>query len=495
MSIDVKNLINNAIKKHQEGHFLDAEKLYNEVLEMESNNTNALNLLGLLKLQNNNIDSAINYIEHAININPCAYFYENLGRCHFKKQDYVSAIQNYKMALEFDSEYFNAYFNLGLSYKMMDKPNEAISYYQKALDINPNSVDILYNMAKIYESVDDTVSALECSKKAHELNPDDEAITYFLSICYLKLKNFENGWKYYESRPSKKYAIFTQALQYEEEMQKPLWMGEDIKDKTIFVYYEGGFGDSILFSRYLPILKEKCAKILFKPQYGIISLFKENNLGTEIIDGITPVEEVKFDVHIPIMSLPYALNQKIEESPLQNGYINANKTKVTEYREKYFNNRKIKIGIKWQGNPEYEQNRIIPLNAFTKLFNLPNTQFYSLQKDDGKKELKGIQEQNKIIDLGSTFNDFSDTAGAIENLDLVISNDTSVAHLAGAMGKKCWMLLPFSSNWRWFNDISYTPWYKSMKLFKQKHIDNWEEVFKDVHKQLVIDFAIDLNLI
>lgn len=490
MSNDVKEqIIKSALILHQSGNLPEAERLYLEILTESPNDGNALNLLGFLKIQNKQFDEAINYLKKALKIYP---------------------------------DFFEAWFNLGLAYKNNNQFDNAIKAYENALSIEPNNTDVYFNIASVYEEKNDAFAAINYYEKARECKAGvtDNDINYFLGCAYLKTKNFEKGLNFYEYRSSKDFAIFTQKLQYKDLItSKPLWAGEAIKNKTLFVYYEAALGDTLMYVRYLSLLKNLCSKVLFKPQECFIDFFKENNFGAEIIENRTLPEDIVFDVHIPLMSLPYVLklNTDIElqskfdlkqksrsgilarqhemgnalietryekEIPLSEGYLKASPQKVKTYKEKYFNNDKRKIGIKWKGNATYGLNRIIQPEFFYKLFDLPDIQFYSVQKGDGEEELEKIRARYNIINLGETFSDFSDTAAAVENLDLVICNDTSVAHLAGAMGKPCWVLLPFVPNWRWHTDLSYSPWYKSVKLFKQSEPDNWEEVFDRVYEGL-----------
>lgn len=484
MSTDIKNQVSIALNLHQAGKFKEAESMYNSILGTDSTNTDALNLLGLLKIQMKQFGEAVFLIKKAVEIKPCAYFYENLGRAYFEGKNFVSAIECYKKSIEFNLNDFDVYFNLALAYKKNSQFDEAIETYNSALSLKPDSADVYFNMANAYENKNETQQALQYYEKAKELGVNDSNINYFLAVSYLKLKNFEQGWKYYEDRPSKPFGILTQRLQYKNSMDKPFWQGENIEDKTLFVYYEAAFGDSLMYARYLPLLSEKCKKVFFKPQNNLTKLFEDSDLKVEIIDK--PVKNLEFDVHIPLMGVPYVLKMNSQEDiPLPEGYLRSNQEKVREYRANFFNNDKFKIGIKWQGNAAYDRNRIIPLETFYKLFNLPNTQFYSLQKGEGEDELSNLPDKYNVINLAPTFNDFADTAAAIENLDLVICNDTSVAHLAAGMGKKCWVLLPFVSNWRWHTDMSYSPWYNSVKLFKQTKLDDWNEVFEHVLEELV----------
>lgn len=452
MSVDLEKQINEALKFHQQGDLDKAEKLYLQILDEFPNNGNVLNFLGFLKIQNNKPDEAVSYLKKASEIYP---------------------------------NFFDVWFNLGLAYKSNQEFKKALEAYEKASLIKPDNPYVYFNMANIYENnQNNTLKAIEYYEKALQYKSDekDTDINYFLSMCYLKSKDFEKGFIQHEYRPSKPLAIFSQAREYKQIDTMPLWDGKVMRDKTLFVYYESALGDTLLYVRYLNLIKNMFKKVLFKPQPCFEKLFKENNFGTEIIGVKTLAQDVIFDTHIPLMSIPYVLRTK--EIPLTQGYLKANIDKIEEYRQKYFNNKKFKIGIKWMGNPENDLSRAITAESFYKLFDLPNTQFYSVQKGAGIEEAAKIPEKYNVINLGDTFNDFSDTAAAIENMDLVICNDTSVAHLAGAMGKPCWILLPYVQNWRWGIDISSSHWYKSVELFKQTQPGNWDEVFERVYKQL-----------
>ena len=168
----------------------------------------------------------------------------------------------------------------------------------------------------------------------------------------------------------------------------------------------------------------------------------------------------------------------------KSGYLKSNPDIVERYKEQYFNNKKFKIGIKWRGNTHYEMDRVIDIKSFTKLFNIENTKFYSFQTFEGAEDLNQIINDYDIVDIGKTVKNFADTAGALENLDLVICNDTSLAHLAGALGKPCWILLPYLYNWRWHLDLNNCDWYDSVKLYRQKERGNWDEIFDRMHVDL-----------
>ena len=216
-------------------------------------------------------------------------------------------------------------------------------------------------------------------------------------------------------------------------------------------------------------------------------MFSQSNLGVEeILEGFIPESNLKFDVHTPIMSLPYLLNLKGKQVfEASTGYLSADTALVEEYKEKYFNNDKFKIGIKWQGNTSCDKDRVLPIEGFVPLVELEGTKFYSFQTFEGAEELSKLSSKYEIIDVGNDFIDFSQTAGALMNLDLLICNDTSLAHLAGALGVPTYVLLPYEVNWRWHSDLSKCDWYDSLKLFRQKSIGDWDGVFEDVKQELL----------
>ncbi|MFA6989133.1 MAG: tetratricopeptide repeat protein [Candidatus Gastranaerophilaceae bacterium] len=481
----IKEIIDLAIQYHRAGALFEAEKLYIEALKQNPTSANSLNLLGLVKYQQQLFDDAIFYIKKAVEITPNAYSYENLGRIYFDTGKFDESIHFYKKAIELESNNFELWFGIAIAYKNKKNLDKAIKSYQKAMDLKPGFTHIYFNLARIYFEKNDIPSAIDCYKKILEYKPDDEDTLYYLGTMYLITQNFEEGWKYFENRISKKFSIASrQKTCPSSVLSQPVWNGELLENKTLYVYYEAGYGDTIHFARYLPLLKARAAKVLFKPQPSLINLFKDSNLNVEILDNKMPESTLKFDAHIPIMSLPYALGLNFEDIPFKKGYLKANPDKIKLYKEKYFRNDKLKIGIKWLGNPLCNQNRAIPFEKFFSLLNLPNTKFYSVQKEAGTEKLINFPQNQEIISLGETFNDFSDTAGTLENFDLIICNDTSIAHLAGALGKQCFVLLPFEPEWRWFLDINYSPWYDSIKIFRQKEPDNWDDVFERVYKEL-----------
>ncbi len=472
---------------HQENNLGEAEKYYLEALKLE-NNAEVNNLLGIINLQKGNLDLAVDWIKKAINIEKNAYFFETLFQVYIKKADFqkIVEMENYVEEL-FPKEFF-LIFNIALANKNLNNIKDGIYYYKKAVEINPDSYDAWFNLSHLYGIEGETYKAVEALEICRKLKPNDKDTEYFYSIALLRIKDYDNGLKYFESRMCKDIAIASQNKTYPNKATyNNLWKGEDISKKTIFVYYEAGFGDVIMFARYFPLLKKRCRKIILKIQEPLANLFIENpQLGIdEIIYNFIPEIDIDFDVHIPMLSLPFVLGLKGNDVFIgHEGYLNIDKKKKNEYKEKYFNTDKLKIGIKWQGNTYYDVDRVIPTESFFPLIDVPNTQFYSFQTFEGAEEVKKLTEKYNVIDIGKDLTDFSMTSATLSNLDLVICNDTSLAHLAGALNIPCWILLPYEVNWRWHTDLSICDWYDSVKLFRQKSIGNWKSIFDEVLKIL-----------
>ncbi len=477
-----------AFQFHQNGKLTAARDTYLEILKEFPENHEVLDLLGVLYLQVGEYEKSLDYIMKAIKIQPEVYYVENLGKLYFQKGDYLKAINVYEQLCQNYPDNYENWFSLAMSYKNNSDWQKAKNAYYKAIEINPKSHESYFNLAYLYFNESDPQSAVKCYEKALELDPEDWETKYFLSLAYMQVKNYKDGLKYFEERLCRQSAIVSQEKTYPNLMkEKPLWTGkEDLSDKVLYTYYEAGFGDVLMLYRFMPELISKCKKVIFKPQKELVPLFKENSYGAEIMELFDFEDNVYFDYHLPFLSLPYALKKTGQDVFVHHndGYLKANPQKVQMFKEKYFNNDKFKIGIKWQGNTYYDVERVLRVEDFFRLFELPNTQFYSCQTLEGSEEFDKIKEKYDVINIAEDFKNFSDTAAAIENLDLVICNDTSLIHLAGAMGKEGWVLLPHVYNWRWHDDLTHCDWYDSIKIFRQKTNGDWNSVFNEVEQKL-----------
>lgn len=473
--------LNKADAFRYENDFHQAAEHYRKVLELNPGNTKAYDDLAAVLCNIGNSEHVVVCYNKLIEIRPDnPYNYNNLGIFYYNNKIFEEAIKYYKKAIELKPDYPDPYNNVAIAFHNQDNIEKSIEHYKKAIELNPNYADAHNNLGTSYLDARKLNEALNHYQKAAELRPDYADAHFGMGYVYLLTQNFEKGWEYYEWRLKNKSCRILPILE-----TRPRWNGEKLEDKILYVYPEQGFGDVMLFARYLPLLNRLGVKTIFKPFVELETLFKESDLGVEIIDPRIPDESVEFDAYVTIASLPYILKTDLETMPFASGYLKANESKTAFYKENYFNNDKFKLGIVWQGNREYanDRNRSLPLSSFYRFAKLPNVKLYSLQKDH-YGQLNNLPNGLEITDLGSTFNDFSDTAAAIENLDLLITIDTSVAHLSGALGKPTWILTSFVSDWRWFTDIDNSPWYESVKLFRQKKLGKWKGALNKAFESL-----------
>lgn len=488
---NLDNKYKKAFELHKTGQLDEAEKLYIQIIENDNKNAEVFNLLGMIYLQKFQLSKAEECILKAISITPNKYFFENLAKVYLEKEDSDKAINLYLELLKIQPKNYDYLFNLAAAYKLENNIKKSIEYYKKAIETNPKNPDAYYNLGHIYDNMGNPKESIKYYNQALKITPEDMETKYFTSLAYFKNKDYTNGLKYFESRLCKQSAIMTQVATYPNLIKKsPIWQGEDLSEKTLYTYYEAGFGDVLMFIRYLPLLEKKCKKIIFKPQAPLAELLEYNFPNVSFMKYFLDETKIDFDYHIPFLSVPnvLGLNEKKNMFYGKSGYLKADPNIIEKYKKEYFNNDKIKIGIKWRGNTHYEMDRVIDVISFTKLFNIPNTQFYSFQTFEGAQDLDKIKNDFNIIDIGKTVTNFADTAGAIENLDLIICNDTSLVHLAGAMTKPCIVLLPYHYNWRWHLDLTKCDWYDSVKLFRQKESGNWDEVFDRIYNYLLKNY-------
>lgn len=384
-----------------------------------------------------------------------------------------------------DTERILKLFNSAKAHKDNGEYDLSMAEYEEILSMTTQLPEVYFNLAFVYFYSEHWEKAIECMKKFVELEPNDTEGKYFLATFYFMNKDYVSGFPLFEYRVSKAHAVLTQQkLTMRKINQLPFWHGEDLTGKTVYLYYEAGLGDTLMYYRYVKMLAQRAKKVYFKPQMTLLPLFAENKEpNVHIIARINEKHLNESDYQCPIMSLPYFLgldNKTIFAYP--DKFLHASKRETKIYKDNFFNNDKLKIGIKWQGNTLIGAERAMTAESFNKIFELPNSKIYSVQVMDGYDEIKKLQSKFDIVDLGSTFKDFADTAGAIANLDVVICNDTSVGHLAGAMGKKTYIILPTLYDWRWHKDISKCDWYSNIKLFKQK--TTWEEVILRIYEDL-----------
>jgi tetratricopeptide (TPR) repeat protein len=443
--ITLQQALNLAAEKHKKGKLEEAEFIYKKVLEKNPRNPDAIHLLGLIAHQRGKHEEAINLIKKAIEINKNAAYYGNLGMVYDAVNEDEKSEKAFETALNIDKEYPNAYlanYNLGVFLKDRKEFKEALKHYEEAIKLNPNFAEAHWNR----------------------------------SLILLTSGNFEEGWKEFRYRFKKQISLDSRIF------GKPEWKGESLENKRILIASEQGLGDSIQFIRYLPLIKEKKGYIILECKKELEKLFGNIvEIDEIIIKEKDKVPDKDFDYYIHLMDLPGIFGTNLNNIPNKVPYIKANQNLAEKFKQE-FKKERFNVGIVWEGNPEQDnnKNRSTSLDKFKVLKGIFGIVLFSLQKGKGEEQL----DDPPIINLSQKINDFSDTAALIENLDLIISVDTAVAHLAGAMGKPVWTILTFFPDWRWLTNRNDSPWYPTMRLFRQKKEGDWNSLFSEVKKEL-----------
>ncbi|MCW6049624.1 tetratricopeptide repeat protein [Lyngbya sp. CCAP 1446/10] len=464
--------------KQQLGEIDSAISYYQTALKLDPNLVEAAHNLGKIFTEKNQLNDAAACYLHALKINPkLTYSLLGLGRVLQQQGKLTEAFNYYQQALEIEPHNPDAQNNIGAFYHEQGNTKTAIDHYRQALSLKPDFVDAINNLAHALVDLGEFQEAFTCHRRALELQPDNAIAHLELALSLLLFGDYQRGFAEYEWRWR------TPTLQ-PRQFQQPLWDGSDLHSKTILLHVEQGLGDSIQFIRYAPILRSRGAKVLVACYPELMRLFA-TVAGIEYLsvsfEGL-PV----FDFHVPLMSLPRILGTTLETIPANVPYLSP----PAECKFALASDANLKVGIVWAGSPKRRKDnqRSCNLSDFIQFLDVPGIAFYSLQKNLSECD-RTLLHQHLVPDLSPHLIDFADTASAISQLDLVITVDTSVAHLAGALGKPVWVLLSFAPDWRWLLEREDNPWYPTARLFRQIQPESWQELFDDVHAALSL-FAI-----
>jgi tetratricopeptide (TPR) repeat protein len=483
---DLYYLSNNMMKAHD---------LWGQSLAINPRQVDILFNIALIHSQNNAYTKALEAYNNLLAINPNDVdSLNNRGNIFLKLFMYDEAVEDYKSALEKGFNTFETFYNLANCLYELGLYKDAIHFFNISATLNPTAPEIYNNMWLIYRYTD-VSKARDCLMHALKIKPDYDEAQYNLAIFYLSIGEYEEGWQAYENRYKLKQFNF-----YKDKYQlnilrehSPPWIGKcDVKGKVLYIYPEQGFGDFIQFCRYLPILESMGAIIWLEIPNPLKSITISLDCKFKLVENI----ESGFDYHCPIMSLPLALKTNIKNIPAPKKYLHAETEKINAWGEKLGTKKRFRIGLVWQGgfhrnDPRawiINRRRNININLLKELLT-QDIEIFSLQKGaDAVKELEIFKKENTHItihDHSDMLLDFSDTAALIENLDLVITVDTAVAHLAGSLGKETWILNRFDTCWRWFSDHrTSSPWYPSVRVFTQKEPGEWEDIVSELVQEV-----------
>jgi len=433
--------------------------------------------------QNGKLAEAIAEYHAALALHPNSpEILNNLGNCLLAIGDLAGAIDCLRQALALRPAYAEAHNNLGNALKESGQFDQAILSYRQAITLSPASASFHNNLGLAFREMGALDQTIASHQQALRLEPDNADAHYALAWVLLLRGEFAQGWREFEWRRRRPtWQIQTQPF------EQPHWEGQDLTGRRILLHAEQGLGDAIQFVRYAPVVARRGARVFLQCHAELGKLFAD----LPGIDGLTtrgdPLPPVDF--LCPLMSLPGIFGTALATIPTEVPYIRSDPANTERWRARLAADpSRLKIGLVWAGRPGYsnDRRRSISLKTLASLATVDGTQYYSLQKGPAAAQLADEPFGSRVIDLSADLEDFADTAAALENVDLVISVDTAVAHLAGAMGRPIWLLLPFAPDWRWLLGRDDSPWYPTMRLFRQPRPGDWDSAVRKMVEELSI---------
>ncbi len=483
LSISKKNaaVFNNRGATLQELKRLDeALASYAEAIRINPDYAEAFYNRGTAFKDLSRIDEALANYEEAIRIKPdYAEAFSNRGNTLHELKRWDEALASYEEAIRIKPDYANAFYNRGVTLKELKRLDEALASYEEAIRIKPDYAEAFSNRGNTLQDLKRWDEALASYDQAIRINANYADAHWNQSLALLLLGRFAEGWSSYEWRLRKENL----KVKYYNGSEVA-WRGEDqISGKRLFIQSEQGLGDSIQFVRYLPMVVALGGKVIFEVQKPLLTLFKSMSLPVTLVAKGEPLPD--FDAYCPLMSLPYVFKTTLETIPAPIPYVFADQRSVAQWKQRLGFQHSLRVGLVWSGSAGHknDSNRSIPLELMLPLLELP-IEWHALHKEYRASDLVMLDQESRIKRHEEELNDLSDTAALVDCLDIVISVDTSVAHLAGAMGKQVWVLLPFVPDFRWLLDRDDSPWYPTVRLFRQDKRRDWGVVLSEVRDSL-----------
>ena len=505
----LKALMLRGISDHRAGRVSKAQSAYEEIVSKDPDNFHALQLLASTYNTQERFVKAAHFFDRALVLcdsnaqvlSNCASNLRSLGQfnlaleclnkalaldpnfavAHFNRANlfretgqYSEAIDSYNTALLLDPNYAESFNNLGNTLRDLGRLHEALIVYVKALLLRPKHGPAHNNVATTFHSLGDLVEARASYDAGLLEAPGCSDLKFNKSLLLLLSGDYQGGWELYESRLEmddlkKKLPAF----------DEPRWDGcEDIIGKRLFIHEEQGLGDLIHFCRYVPALIDKGVEVFLETPKALAPLLKTLHPKVRLV--LTGARPPDFDFYCPLMSLPFAAKTTLDTISGA-AYLSSDKARVAQWKARIGESKAAQIGLVWSGNSAHrnDHHRSIELQDLLPILDKSHD-WHSLQKEYRPNDIDVMECQTKIIQHQDELSDFADTAALIENLDLVITVDTSVAHLAGSLGKPVWILLPKVPDYRWMLDRSDTPWYRSARLYRQSALGDWTDVLEKV---------------
>ncbi|WP_205194585.1 tetratricopeptide repeat protein [Burkholderia sp. Ax-1719] len=466
--------------------FSEAETAWLRALKIRPDHADAHNNLGNLFNQTRRLAEAEAAWRRTIEIRPDhADANNNLGNLLNETKRVPEAEAAYRRALEIRPDHANAHNNLGNLLKQTKRFPEAEAAYLNALTFQPNHVDALNNLGTLLTQLKRFPEAEAAYRRALDIRPDHAEACYNLGALLLQMGRLVEGWPLHEAR----YHMNMPGRIVRPSLVYPQWQGESLENKSILVHCEQGFGDQIQFVRYVVGLKERGAsRVTLICAAPLQALFNDIP-GADVVLTIDElVKAASHDYWTFLLSLPLHFGTTLDSIPARLPYLRAAPDRLNAWKPR-LPDAALRVGLVWAGNAaqQNDSNRSLPgLAALAPLWDTPGVHFVSLQKGQGEVEAAAPQSGQLLTHLGGKIRDFADSAAIVAQLDLVICVDTAIAHVAGALGKPCWILLPsVNTGWRWLNERTDSPWYPgAVRLFRQRHLHNWAPTILEVAQSL-----------
>jgi tetratricopeptide (TPR) repeat protein len=493
------------------GQLAEAQTLCRQVLEAAPNEPNATHLLGVIAHQSGKLGEAVAHLERAVALAPDVALYHanlgemlrlagrgneavaagrralklqpeypealsNLGVALYERREYAEAAACHRRAIELNPAFALAHSNLGNALHAQKRFDDAAAAYRRAIALAPDFADAWSNLGTTLHHAGEYDEGIAALRHAIALAPDHANARSGLGILLLMRGDFAEGLEQYEWR------LRSSEVKGPRFPNRP-WQGENLSGRHIYVQAEQGFGDTVQFARYLPLLRTRAASVSFRVHQALATLMRENLPGIDVL-GDRGAPAATSDCECALLSLPHLFKTRLETIPASIPYLRPPKDVAARWRQRLGTMQGLKAGVVWAGNPEHanDMRRSLSLATLAPVLAVPGVSFVSLQV--GPRAADAARPAGKIADLPSTLDDFADTAGAVAALDLVLTVDTATAHLAGAMGKPTWVLLPWVSDWRWLIGREDNPWYPTMRLFRQREGEAWADVVARVAAEL-----------
>jgi tetratricopeptide (TPR) repeat protein len=500
------------ITRQQQQRFAEAIAHYRRALEVREDFVYAHNNLGGLLAKQDNPDEAAACYRRAIALKPdFAEAHYNLGMALAKQTRLDEAVGCYRRALEIKPDYAEAQNNLGIVLMEANRLDEAVACYRQAIALRPQHAEAHCNLAAALtkrNNFDEAIAcyrralvlkpdfaqahydlggalvewnqpeeAVPCFQRALELKPDFADAHYSCAIALLLAGRLAEGWTEFEWR-------WKCGVREEPGIEQPCWTGDALAGRTILLHSEQGLGDTLQYIRYAELVKQRGGRVIAACPAPLTRLVKS----CAGVDRVLAPGDLfdHYDVQAPLVSLPRIFGTTLATVPARVPYLSPDAGLVEMWKDELDAEGAFKVGIAWQGNPTFKQDRFrsIPLSQFAEILRIPGVRVYSLQMGHGREQLAELGSPSPIVDLGDRLGDFYNTAAIVRSLDLVISCDSAPVHLAGALAVPVWLALAFAPHWTWMLEREDSPWYPTARLFRQRQPGDWSEVFSRLSAQL-----------